>query len=119
MCSDGANIQYLGRHFARIPHLSAVKMGAQGSYLRQGDREVWIDPCPIIAVDTVGAGDAFDAGFNCRNFRRDGFWADIGRFANAVAALTCRDVGLCAQPTREEAQQFLASLNSYVKTQTE
>lgn len=95
------------RRFARLPDLCAVKLGDQGAYLQQGDRGKLFASFPVDAVDTVGAGDAFDTGLIIGVL--EGMTFDqLGEFANAVAALTCRDVGpLRAQPTREEVQQFL------------
>ena len=42
-----------------------VKMGAEGAsaYLPDADRPVHVAAIPVKAVDTTGAGDAFDAGF--------------------------------------------------------
>lgn len=110
----GEQPENLCRHLARVPHLCAVKMGARGSYLRQGERELRIDPCSINAVDTVGAGDAFDAGLIAGILEEMEF-EQLGTFANAVAALTCRDVGpLRAQPTKEEVQAFMSNYKDLV-----
>ena len=56
-------------------------------------------------VDTVGAGDAFDAALITAILRgRDA--ASTGRFANAVAALTCTEMGSTdGHPTIEQAEQ--------------
>ena len=108
----GEQPEALERQVSRVPNLYAVKMGERGSYLRQGDRELWIEPCQVDVIDTVGAGDAFDAGLIVGTLEEMDF-DQLGTFANTVAALTCRDVGpLRAQPTREEVQQFLASSHS-------
>jgi sugar/nucleoside kinase (ribokinase family) len=40
-----------------------VKLGAQGALMRDGKGTVRVRPCEVEAVDTTGAGDAFDAGF--------------------------------------------------------
>jgi sugar/nucleoside kinase (ribokinase family) len=40
-----------------------VKQGAQGAVARQGDKEYQAVGLPVQVVDTVGAGDSFDAGF--------------------------------------------------------
>jgi sugar/nucleoside kinase (ribokinase family) len=40
-----------------------VKMGAQGAILRDGDGALQVRPPEVQAVDTTGAGDAFNAGF--------------------------------------------------------
>ena len=59
------------------------------------------------AVDTTGAGDVFHAGFIYGLIQN---WeiVEILKFANAVAALKCRDLGgRRGIPTLEEVQKFL------------
>ena len=46
----------------------------------------------VNAVDTTGAGDVFHAGF-IYGLLQNWEVAEILRFANAVAALKCRDLG--------------------------
>lgn len=43
--------------------LIAVKCGSQGAVVQQGGRRVEIPPVPVQPVDTIGAGDSFNAGF--------------------------------------------------------
>ncbi|MGC2584240.1 MAG: PfkB family carbohydrate kinase, partial [Acidobacteriaceae bacterium] len=40
-----------------------VKMGSQGAVMRQPTGTLRVPACQVEAVDTTGAGDAFDAGF--------------------------------------------------------
>lgn len=47
---------------AAIP-LLAVKRGARGVRVREGRKRFDVDPLPVVPVDTIGAGDSFDAGF--------------------------------------------------------
>ncbi len=61
----------------------------------------------VNAVDTTGAGDVFHAGFSYGLLQN---WevTEILKFANAVAALKCRDLGgRKGIPTLEETQKFL------------
>lgn len=44
-------------------NIVAVKLGSRGAVARQGDKEWRCGPVPVRAVDAVGAGDSFDAGF--------------------------------------------------------
>ncbi len=61
----------------------------------------------VKAVDTTGAGDVFHAGF-IYGLLQNWEIVDILRFANAVAALKCRDLGgRKGIPTLEEVQKFL------------
>lgn len=41
----------------------AVKLGSRGAIARRGTKEWRVAPVPVKAVDAVGAGDSFDAGF--------------------------------------------------------
>ncbi len=41
----------------------AVKMGDKGACVADSETIVQIDPYPVTVVDTIGAGDAFNAGF--------------------------------------------------------
>lgn len=43
--------------------LIAVKCGGRGAIVQQGDRRSVINPVPVQPVDTIGAGDSFNAGF--------------------------------------------------------
>jgi len=85
-----------------------VKAGARGAYV--------FGPCPTIlipgfavnTVDTVAAGDSFNAGLACA--LGDGLEVrDAVRFANAVAAISTTKPGAqTAMPTRAEVEAFLA-----------
>lgn len=46
----------------RIP-LIAVKCGARGALVQQGSKRIQVAGVPVQPVDTVGAGDTFNAGF--------------------------------------------------------
>jgi sugar/nucleoside kinase (ribokinase family) len=62
----------------------------------------------VKAVDTTGAGDVFHAGF-IYGLLQNWEVAEILRFANAVAALKCRDLGgRKGIPSLEEVQRFLS-----------
>ena len=46
----------------RVP-LLVVKCGARGAVVQQGTSRVTVEPIAVTPVDTIGAGDSFDAGF--------------------------------------------------------
>jgi sugar/nucleoside kinase (ribokinase family) len=46
----------------RIP-LIVVKCGPRGAVVQQGDQRSWVPPLRVEPVDTIGAGDSFNAGF--------------------------------------------------------
>jgi sugar/nucleoside kinase (ribokinase family) len=77
----GTAIEWLA---SRVPTL-VVKLGLQGALLRQGQHELRVPGEKANCVDTVGAGDSFDAGF-LHNFLRGAPLEDCLRFANKVAA---------------------------------
>lgn len=43
--------------------LIVVKCGSQGAIVQQGKDRAWVPPVEIEPVDTIGAGDSFNAGF--------------------------------------------------------
>jgi sugar/nucleoside kinase (ribokinase family) len=47
---------------ATVPTL-AVKLGARGGLVRHGETTLQLSPPPVKIIDTIGAGDSFDAGF--------------------------------------------------------
>jgi sugar/nucleoside kinase (ribokinase family) len=81
-------IEWLG---SRIPTL-VVKLGRHGAMLRQGQHEVTAPGESANCVDTVGAGDSFDAGF-LHKFLRDTPLEECMRFANKVAAHSTTEAG--------------------------
>ena len=48
---------------AKLCSIAVVKIGKDGSWVRQGDAEYFIEPCPAKAIDATGAGDTYAAGF--------------------------------------------------------
>lgn len=52
----------LGKLSELVP-LIAVKLGRRGAVAQRGKERVVGPPVQVVAVDTVGAGDSFDAGF--------------------------------------------------------
>jgi len=61
--TGAANAQAAATQLARVVPLVAIKLGAEGAIARRGDQQ-WASPAlKVEAVDPVGAGDSFDAGF--------------------------------------------------------
>lgn len=48
---------------AKIVPITVVKMGAKGAMLRSGEVSLHVDAPDVQVVDSIGAGDSFDAGF--------------------------------------------------------
>lgn len=90
----------------RVPTL-AVKLGARGALARRGDETWRAEPLRVQVVDTVGAGDSFDAGF-VYGYLAGWPAPECLKLANACGALSTRAAGgTHAQPTLEEAQNWV------------
>jgi sugar/nucleoside kinase (ribokinase family) len=48
---------------AGVVPLIVVKCGRRGAVVQQGAQRTWVEPLIIEPVDTIGAGDSFNAGF--------------------------------------------------------
>lgn len=73
-------------------HVLVVKRGSQGAMARVG-KEKYIAYAPVVdVVDSIGAGDTFDAGF-IHYFVRGGKVEDCLKFANTVGALSVTRAG--------------------------
>jgi sugar/nucleoside kinase (ribokinase family) len=72
--------------------LVVIKSGSRGALARQGDK-IFSAPAQIsAAVDTVGAGDSFDAGF-IHQYIRGASVEDCLRFGNVTGALSVTCAG--------------------------
>jgi sugar/nucleoside kinase (ribokinase family) len=86
--------------------LLVVKLGPQGALARKESQE-WLAPqLPVNAIDVVGAGDSFDAGFINR-FLEGASVEECLKFANIAGAFsTTREGGAEAFRDREEMARF-------------
>ncbi|HKF25164.1 MAG TPA: carbohydrate kinase family protein [Candidatus Acidoferrum sp.] len=75
----------------KVPVL-VVKRGREGAVARQGSERFQVDAFRVKAVDSVGAGDSFDAGFVHR-FIRGGRIEECLRFASLTGALSATRAG--------------------------
>jgi fructokinase len=123
-----------GELLAAGPELVVVTCGADGVLAMRSARErggpaaVCRAPAyPVDVVDTVGAGDAFDAGLltwlaergitsrkALRGLAPDGLTAAL-RFAAAVAALNCTRAG-ADPPDRRSVREFLSTTDSSIQS---
>ena len=87
----------------------AVTDGAHGVYWREGEGLRHMPAFAVKAVDTLGAGDAFHAGFTLALAEGHDVVQTM-RFACAVAALKCtRFGGAAGAPMRAEVDAFIAA----------
>lgn len=92
----------LARLAARIP-IVAIKCGAAGAWAQQGHSAVNMPVPAVQVVDTVGAGDSFDAGF-VYGVLADWNLEQSLKLGVLCGALSTRAAGgTAAQPTLEEA----------------
>src|SRR5512139_3888649 len=70
----------------------AVKLGAKGCYVTNGEEKRTIQPFKVPVIDTTGAGDAFNAGF-LYGLIQDKTLAECGRIGNFVAAQSVTKMG--------------------------
>ncbi len=84
-----------------------VKLGARGAMAARGGEKARAESLPVAVVDTVGAGDSFDAGFIYAYLK--GWKLDQSvRLACVCGALSTRQAGgTAAQPVLEEAEKYL------------
>jgi sugar/nucleoside kinase (ribokinase family) len=79
-------------HLAKRVPLLVVKLGPQGAVLRKGSQEIRAAGNKVDVVDTVGAGDSFDAGF-LHKFVGGAELEECLRFANLTAAYSTTAAG--------------------------
>ena len=98
-----------------VPTL-AVKLGAAGGLAQRGNEIIQLRPFPVEIVDTVGAGDSFNAGF-LYGFIQQWSLTKSLQLALACGTLSTRAAGgTSAQPTLVEALSCAAmSLEKPVK----
>ncbi len=94
--------------FARGVKIVVITMGSQGVFVSDGKTQKMMPAFKVNAIDTTGAGDAFNGGFvTALAEGKDVF--EACQFGNAVAALSVQKLGTTpSMPTREEVDAFLA-----------
>jgi sulfofructose kinase len=86
-----------------------VSLGHEGAVALINGEFLHVEGFKVDVVDTTGAGDIFHAGF-IYGLLQNWEVVKILKFANAAAALKCRDLGgRKGIPTLEEVQRFLSS----------
>lgn len=88
--------------------VTGVTMGEQGSMVLDRGRILRCPAFKIKPVDTTGAGDVYHTGF-CVRYLETRDLMECMRFASAVSALKCLELGGRAGiPAREEVDAFLS-----------
>jgi len=90
----------------QTPGFLCATLGREGAVALVDGNILRVKGFKVDAVDTTGAGDVFHAGF-IYGLLQNWEVREILRFANAVAALKCRDIGgRRGIPTLEETQHL-------------
>ena len=70
----------------------AVKLGNKGCYVTDGNEKLSVEPFKVKAIDTTGAGDAFDAGFLYGLIHNKSLY-ECGQLGNFVASRSVMTMG--------------------------
>src|SRR5260370_16161810 len=94
------------RRLAEIVPLVVVKRGAEGAIAQRGTDRFSSRPMKVDAIDTIGAGDSFDAGFISQDIRDADVWTCLA-YGNLAGALsTTRPGGTDAFRERPHREEF-------------
>lgn len=84
-----------------------ITLGEQGAYVRSGSKDIVIPRRTVNAIDTTGAGDAFNGGLVTALAEGKNLF-EAAEFANVVGALSVTKVGTApAMPFRKEIDAFI------------
>lgn len=84
-----------------------ITLGGRGVYIATKEKREIISAYKVKAIDTTGAGDAFNGGLVAALAEGKDIW-EAARFANALAAIAVQRLGTTpAMPTREEIEEFI------------
>jgi sugar/nucleoside kinase (ribokinase family) len=104
--TGAATLQTAVKQLAQQVSLVAVKLGAQGAMAQRGAEQVSRPALPVNAVDSVGAGDSFDAGFLYKYLQGDDLPSCLACGNLAGALSTTMPGGTEAFRDRGRVQQF-------------
>jgi sugar/nucleoside kinase (ribokinase family) len=79
-------------HFKTLATCFAITRGPEGSVIFDGEQLIDIDPLPVKAIDTVGAGDMY-AGAVLYGLTNGMGFADSGRLGSLAAARLVTHLG--------------------------
>jgi len=84
-----------------------IKMGSKGAVIHHHSETYFMEPYEVEVKDTVGAGDAWNAGFIYGTLKRYSL-AETLMIANAVASLKVREIGaIKGLPTIDEVHKLM------------
>ena len=84
-----------------------ITLGEKGVFYSNGEDEIYIKARKVKAIDTTGAGDAFNAGFAVALTENQNI-RDAIAFASATAGLSTTKIGTAnSMPFRDEIDKIL------------
>jgi sugar/nucleoside kinase (ribokinase family) len=102
------DVEIAARGLSELSDVVSIKMGKNGALGICNDTIIRISALPVDVVDTVGAGDTFDAGF-IYAFLKGWPLEKSMRLAAVCGSLSTQaSGGTAAQPTLEEAMQYVS-----------
>ncbi|MFR5732987.1 MAG: PfkB family carbohydrate kinase [Clostridium sp.] len=100
--ADKAAEWFFGKGVKRV----LITLGGRGVYINTGDKKGIIPAYKVNAIDTTGAGDAFNGGLLAALAEDKDIW-EAADFANALAALSVQKIGTTpSMPVRSEIDNF-------------
>lgn len=95
--------------FAKGVQNVLITLGGKGVYLNTEGKSEIIPAYRVNAIDTTGAGDAFNGGL-LTGLAEGKSLRDAAQFANALAAISVQRIGTTpSMPTREEIDAFISA----------
>lgn len=87
--------------------LGVITMGEDGARVLYGGKQADTPGYKVDTIDLTGAGDVFAAAFFSRVIDKGSSAIAAAKFANAVAALSLRGIGVEGVPTKAEIDEYL------------
>lgn len=102
--TDSSDLEGALQKLSQQQNTVVVKLGSRGAVACQGVEQIWAEPVPVDALETTGAGDAFNGGFLH-------FWMNGSPLSDCLlagnicgAASTLAPGGIESLPSRKEFQ---------------
>jgi sugar/nucleoside kinase (ribokinase family) len=105
--THASDVESAATQLANKSKFVVIKLGADGAILETRDKTIFAPAIPIHVVDTIGAGDAFDAGFLYGYLNNWDVEKSLQLATICGALSTQAPGGTAAQPTLDEALAFL------------
>ena len=105
--TQSKDVEDAAKQLANKSKLVAIKLGADGAALCTKDKMIYASSVSVHMADTIGAGDAFDAGFLYGYLNHWNLEKSLQLATTCGALSTQASGGIVAQPTLEEALAFL------------